>query len=70
MIILWLLVAYIINILLDMPLNEEIKWIVFHGGFDFGYLVEMLHHSGLPEKSDEFMRILGLYFPTIMDLKF
>ncbi len=53
-----------------MPLNEEIKWIVFHGGFDFGYLIEMLHHSGLPEKSDEFMRLMNQYFPTIMDLKF
>ena len=53
-----------------MPLNEEVKWIVFHGGFDFGYLIEMLHHSGLPEKSDEFMKLLNLYFPTIIDLKF
>lgn len=54
----------------DMPYNEEAKWIVFHGGFDFGYLIEMLHHSGLPEKSDEFMKLLNFYFPTIVDLKY
>jgi CCR4-NOT transcription complex subunit 7/8 len=54
----------------DMPYNEDIKWIVFHGGFDFGYLVEMLHYAGLPEKSEDFMGLLRLYFPTIMDLKF
>lgn len=26
------------DIILDIVLNEELCWIVFHGGFDFAYL--------------------------------
>lgn len=51
-------------------LNEDLKWIVFHGGFDFGYLVQMFHHSGVPHRSDEFTTLMNTYFPQTYDLKF
>jgi CCR4-NOT transcription complex subunit 7/8 len=51
-------------------LNEDLKWIVFHGGFDFGYLIQMFHHSGVPHRSDEFQTLMNTYFPQSYDLKF
>jgi CCR4-NOT transcription complex subunit 7/8 len=60
---------YIKQIFEGLILNEDLKWIVFHGGFDFGYLIHMFHHSGLPETSEEFSSLMRLYFPQTYDLK-
>lgn len=40
-----LIIAYLIGLIL----NDEIKYVVFHGEFDFGYLLHLFHHSGIPE---------------------
>ncbi|CAD8159186.1 unnamed protein product [Paramecium octaurelia] len=51
-------------------LNDEIKYVVFHGEFDFGYLLHLFHHSGIPDTQDEFYKMMKLYFPSIYDLKY
>lgn len=51
-------------------LNEDVKWISFHSGFDFGYLLKILTCAPLPSKEDEFFALLQLYFPVIYDIKF
>jgi CCR4-NOT transcription complex subunit 7/8 len=52
-----------------LVLNEDIKWISFHGGFDFAYLVKMLNGQNLPDNDINFYKLLSPYFPTFYDLK-
>lgn len=53
-----------------MALNEDIKWISFHGGFDFAYLIKMLNGAPLPENDTAFYKILNTYFPQFYDIKY
>jgi CCR4-NOT transcription complex subunit 7/8 len=53
-----------------LVLNDEIKWISFHGGYDFGYLLKVLTAADLPESESEFFELLELFFPQKYDLKY
>jgi len=48
---------------------ENIHWISFHGGYDFGYLTKLLHCKPLPSDEVEFDQIMKLYFPSTYDVK-
>lgn len=48
---------------------EDIKWISFHGGYDFGYLTKLLICQQLPSDEFEFDGIMKLYFPSTYDVK-
>jgi len=52
-----------------LVLSEDVKWISFHSGYDFGYLVKLLTCSSLPVKEDDFFKALSLWFPTVYDVK-
>jgi len=51
-------------------LNEEIKWISFHSGYDFGYLMKVLTCKPLPAEESEFFESVRTYFPCIYDIKY
>ena len=51
-------------------LMDNIKWLSFHSGYDFGYLLKLLTDQPLPEEEAEFFELLRLYFPTIYDIKY
>ncbi|WIA22228.1 hypothetical protein OEZ86_008637 [Tetradesmus obliquus] len=51
-------------------LNEDIRWITFHSGYDFGYLLKVLTCQPLPEAEAEFFELLNLYFPNVFDMKY
>ncbi|KYQ92861.1 CAF1 family protein [Tieghemostelium lacteum] len=51
-------------------LNDKVKWICFHGGYDFGYLLKVLTCTDLPKKESEFFDLLKIYFPCIYDVKY
>eukprot|EP00891_Asterochloris_glomerata_P000743 jgi/Astpho2/743/Aster-00606 len=51
-------------------LNEEVKWITFHSGYDFGYLLKVLTCQPLPPTEEEFFELLKIYFPTVYDIKY
>ncbi|KAL6762035.1 CCR4-associated factor [Haematococcus lacustris] len=51
-------------------LNEDIKWITFHSGYDFGYLLKILTCQPLPAAESDFFEILNLFFPQILDMKY
>eukprot|EP01114_Cavostelium_apophysatum_P013344 TRINITY_DN3210_c0_g1_i1.p1 TRINITY_DN3210_c0_g1~~TRINITY_DN3210_c0_g1_i1.p1 ORF type:complete len:215 (+),score=31.96 TRINITY_DN3210_c0_g1_i1:148-792(+) len=51
-------------------LNEEVKWISFHSGYDFGYLLKVLTCKPLPAEESEFFESVRTYFPCIYDIKF
>lgn len=51
-------------------LMENIKWLSFHSGYDFGYLLKLLTDQNLPSEESEFFELLRIYFPTIYDVKY
>lgn len=55
---------------LGLLLNEDISWVCFHGGFDFGYLIKMINTIALPNTESEFNKLLTTYFPAFYDLKY
>lgn len=48
---------------------DDVRWISFHGGYDFGYLTKLLVCRNLPCDEVEFDQIMKLYFPSTYDVK-
>lgn len=48
---------------------ENVRWISFHGGYDFGYLTKLMICRPLPNDEVEFDQIMKLYFPSTYDVK-
>jgi CCR4-NOT transcription complex subunit 7/8 len=53
-----------------MVLSSEVKWISFHSGYDFGYLLKLLTCDQLPHEESSFFKHLHVYFPCIYDIKY
>jgi CCR4-NOT transcription complex subunit 7/8 len=53
-----------------LVLNNEIKWISFHSGYDFGYLMKILTQKALPVRRKDFFNLLKYYFPFSYDMKY
>lgn len=51
-------------------LMDNIEWLSFHSGYDFGYLLKLLTDQNLPADESEFFELLRIYFPTIYDVKY
>eukprot|EP01137_Pigoraptor_chileana_P035795 Opistho-2@30389 len=51
-------------------LNESVRWISFHSGYDFAYLLKVLTCQPLPSEENEFFDLLRLYFPCLYDIKY
>jgi len=51
-------------------LNDDVRWISFHSGYDFGYLLKVLTCKPLPEQESDFFELLRTYFPAIYDIKY
>lgn len=51
-------------------LNDEVQWITFHSGYDFGYLLKVLTYTPLPPTECEFFELLQIYFPNVWDIKY
>jgi CCR4-NOT transcription complex subunit 7/8 len=50
--------------------NENIYWISFHSGYDFGYLLKILTNESLPKNRTEFLKLIEIYFPHFYDVKY
>ncbi|KAI0377815.1 CAF1-domain-containing protein [Hypomontagnella monticulosa] len=48
---------------------DNVKWISFHGGYDFGYLTKLLADQKLANDESEFDKIMKKWFPTTYDVK-
>lgn len=53
-----------------LVMYDDVKWISFHSGYDFGYLVKLMLCKPLPEDETAYRRLLGIFFPAIYDIKF
>ncbi|KAG2327715.1 hypothetical protein Bca52824_010443 [Brassica carinata] len=42
---------------------------MFHGVYDFGYLLKLLSSQDLPETLKGFFEMIGVYFPRFYDIK-
>jgi CCR4-NOT transcription complex subunit 7/8 len=51
-------------------LNENIFWITFHGSYDLAYLLKYVSGQNLPERENEFLSLLELYFHNFYDIRF
>lgn len=51
-------------------LNEDIKWVCFHGSYDFAYFLKMIMNQELSDMDDEFSNQLSVYFPYFHDIKY
>lgn len=49
--------------------DEKVKWISFHGGYDFGYLMKLLLVKALPNDEPSFEKLLTRFFPSVYDVK-
>jgi CCR4-NOT transcription complex subunit 7/8 len=53
-----------------MTLAREINWVSFHSGYDFAYLIKMLTAKALPEDEDAYRKLVTLFFPSLLDIKY
>lgn len=49
---------------------DEVKWISFHSGYDFGYLVKIMSCTPLPKEEADFRVKLKTFFPSLYDIKY
>jgi CCR4-NOT transcription complex subunit 7/8 len=53
-----------------LVLDDKVKWVSFHSGYDYGYLLKLLTTTELPSDEKGFFELLRIYFPTIYDIKY
>lgn len=53
-----------------LVLNSNVRWISFHGDYDFAYLIRLLTGEDLPESVETFEAIRHIFFPHIFDVKY
>jgi CCR4-NOT transcription complex subunit 7/8 len=51
-------------------LNENIHWITFHGSYDLAYFLKILTCKALPERLDDFLSDLEIYFLNFYDIRY
>jgi len=52
-----------------LVLNPKIRWLAFHGGYDFAYLIRCMTGENLPADENEFFSMMAVWFPMIYDIK-
>ena len=52
-----------------LVVNPHVKWISYHGLYDFGYLLKLLTKENLPEEEKKFIDTLNVYIPEYYDVK-
>lgn len=53
-----------------LVLADDVCWISFHGGYDYGYLLKVLTNQQLPKKESEFFELYQTFFSWSYDLKY
>ncbi|KAK3075232.1 CCR4-NOT core DEDD RNase subunit [Teratosphaeriaceae sp. CCFEE 6253] len=53
-----------------LAFNEDVNWLSFHSGYDFGYLIKLLTNDALPQEQADFFDLVRTFFPRLWDIKF
>lgn len=51
-------------------LFDDVRWISFHSGYDFGYMLKLVTNAPLPAQENEFFEVLHRWFPCVYDVKY
>ncbi|XP_004517160.1 probable CCR4-associated factor 1 homolog 11 [Cicer arietinum] len=53
-----------------LVLNKAVTWVTFHSAYDFGYLVKILTRQNLPDRLEDFLYVLRMFFgDNVYDIK-
>lgn len=52
-----------------LVLTDDVRWISFHSGYDFGYLLRLATCLPLPTNENSFFELMKVYFPNVYDIK-
>ena len=52
-----------------LAFDEDVNWLSFHSGYDFGYLVKLLSNDALPSEETKFKNLVKIFFPKLWDIK-
>jgi len=58
------------GLVLSTSHSVPVRWLSFHSGYDFGYLIKVLTAQDLPADETEFAQLLSTYFPDVFDVKY
>lgn len=53
-----------------LVLDDRVKWVTYHAGYDFAYLMKIVTTKDLPKDEKGFFELLKIYFPTVYDIKY
>jgi CCR4-NOT transcription complex subunit 7/8 len=53
-----------------LVMDADIRWLSFHSGYDFGYLIKLMISQPLPADETQFHTLLERFFPSLFDIKF
>lgn len=53
-----------------LTFSDDVHWISFHGGYDFGYLFKVMWNRGLPQHEDKYRILIKKFFSNIYDVKY
>ena len=62
--------TFVVLMMSGLLLTEDVKWMTFHSGYDFGYLLKTLTCESLPEEESQFLGLRGTFLTGIYDVKF
>lgn len=51
-------------------LNDDVNWVTFHSGYDYGYLLRLLTCKKLPKREADFFDLLKVYCPRVYDVRY
>ncbi|KAL8616725.1 CCR4-NOT transcription complex subunit 7 [Nucella lapillus] len=51
-------------------LMDDVSWLSFHSGYDFGYMIRILSGENLPGEEGQFFIMLKMFFANIYDVKY
>ncbi|KAK4569943.1 CCR4-NOT core DEDD RNase subunit [Recurvomyces mirabilis] len=52
-----------------LAFSDEVNWLSFHSGYDFGYLIKLLSNDALPASQGDFFELVKTFFPRLWDIK-
>eukprot|EP01062_Namystynia_karyoxenos_P042462 TRINITY_DN31040_c0_g1_i1.p1 TRINITY_DN31040_c0_g1~~TRINITY_DN31040_c0_g1_i1.p1 ORF type:complete len:494 (+),score=141.48 TRINITY_DN31040_c0_g1_i1:101-1483(+) len=50
--------------------DPPVRWLSFHSGYDFGYLLKILTSQELPADEESFFELMNTWFPEVFDVKY
>lgn len=53
-----------------LVLLDDVRWISFHSGYDFGYILKTVSMLAMPVGEADFFDLLKIWFPCVYDIKY